>query len=339
MQSSNPLVSVILPVYNGELYLGDSIQSILDQTYVNFELLILSSPNTNQASLDVIDKFNDPRIRHIRRSPEQNNLPKALNMGIDKSRGIYVARMDADDMSLPQRLQKEVEFMEKDKDVSIAGSWAKAFGLKSNYIKHPTDPEEIRVNLLFQSSLVHPTVIFRKEMLDQYHLRYDPELNYCEDIDFWIRASKYLKIANIPEVLLLYRTHNDQASRRKLEEQDRIRKELRKTLLSRLQIIPTEEELELYKKLCIYEGAGSNETLDKISQWLEKLDAANDRTHQYDAKILKKVLGGRWFIICYASRDTLKKQAWEIFWSRRPSTWFKKDLRNIFRLLKFYIKS
>jgi len=127
MNKESPFVSVILPIYNSEEYLKDSIGSILNQTYKNIELLLLISARTNRESLDVINSFTDARIRRIYRTPEEN-LPIALNRGIRESKGKYIARMDADDISMSNRLEEQVNFMERHQDVGVVGSWVKTIG-------------------------------------------------------------------------------------------------------------------------------------------------------------------------------------------------------------------
>lgn len=339
MATNRPLVSVVLPFYNGEQYLSEAIQSILDQTYENFELLIVSSPNTNQASLDIVKSFSDKRIRHLAGSTEQNNLPKQLNLGLDQSRGVYIARMDADDISLRNRLEEEVCFMEKNLDIGIVGSWARSFGMKTNTIKHPSDPEEIRANLLFQSSLVHPTVMMRRDKLNEYSLRYNPELRYCEDIDFWARAAGYLKISNIKKILLLYRTHEEQGSRQDIEEQLAIKDNVRRRQLAALNIYPNVEEIKIHRAVCASQGAGTLDELQDIACWIYKISMGNSVMSIYNQIKLDNVLGERWFISCYSSAKTLRRLSWKCFWSHSLSKFLKPRPRNMIRVAKFFITS
>src|SRR5437870_2747896 len=139
--SNSPLVSVILPVHNGEQYVREAVQSILDQTYKNFELLVLISAQSNEESIKILNSFRDERIKLIYRKPEEN-LPLALNRGIKESTGKYIARMDADDISLPNRLKGQVRFMEKNEDIGIVGSRVESFGMGKNFVsKNFTDHE------------------------------------------------------------------------------------------------------------------------------------------------------------------------------------------------------
>ncbi len=339
MENTKPLVSVLLGVYNGETYLSQAIQSVLDQTYKNFELVVLSDAHTSEESLRIINQFSDLRIRHIRLPASVNTLASSLNVGIDESKGKYIARMDVDDISLPKRLEREVAYMEKNLGISICGAWAKTFGLTESVIKHPTHPEEIKANLLFQASLVHPTVIMRKETLDKYNLRYNPAMKYCEDLDMWLRASRYVKIANIAEVLLLYRSHATQGHRQAEETQRGIKTGLRETQLSFLGIRPSLREMEIHSKLSAYQSEKTEAFQIEASEWLQKIAEVNSVAHEYDPSALKTVLGKKWFAVCFISAKKLGLAGWKIFWASPLSRYFEKDAGNILRLTRFFFLS
>lgn len=334
----SPLVSVILPIHNNELYIGDAIQSILDQTYQNFELLVLISNTTNKESLDIISSFSDSRIRNIYRTSDEN-LPKALNRGIRESKGKYIARMDADDVSLPNRFERQVAFMENNPDITILGSWAKTFGAKDSVIKHPTRPEEIKVNLLFQTSIVHPTVMMRKQSMEENDLKYNPEYWCSEDIDLWARSVEKVKLENIPEILLRYRTHPLQATLVSKEKISEIRNEVRIRQLSHLGIIPNSRELYIYNMMIEFKNKEGQGFLDEAGEWLKKIAEANLKTKIYNQKTLEETLGEKWFITCYISASGIGLTSWNKFWKHQASRWFKKNVRNIGRLTKFLSKS
>ena len=338
MNKNNPLVSVILPVYNNEQYLVEAIQSILNQTHSNFEFFILSSANTNLESLAIIDSFHDKRIKHVRRAPDEN-LPKALNHGIEMSRGVYIARMDADDIALPLRFEQQVKFMESHPDISIAGTWAKTFGARDECIKQATEPDEIKVSLLFQTSIVHPTVIFRKSDIDKYHLRYNPDFSYSEDAEMWARCVKQVKIANIPEVLLLYRVHPEQATYVGKEKHSALREEVKKEQLISLGIMPTREELALHMMICAFEVSDLAGFLDKAERWLLRIINSNKKVNFYDQKILEKVIGYRWYALSLVVSKKFGFTVWKKFWKSSLSSFFPKTPGNIFRLCKAYIKT
>lgn len=205
-----PVISVAMPVYNGGLHLAEALDSILAQTYTNFEFIIIDDGSTD-SSLKVLMEYQkkDARIRLISR--ENRNLATTLNDIIDLSRGKWIARMDQDDIALPHRFEAQLEWLEKT-NADIAGSWVKRFGTSDKRIVMlPQTDEAIKVDLLFRSPFAHPSVMMRSEFVKK--LRYDKSWEKAEDYDLWTRASEAGWImTNVPEVLLLYRVHATQIS-------------------------------------------------------------------------------------------------------------------------------
>ena len=155
---------------------------------------------------------------------QQNlGLTKSLNVGLSAAKGKYIARMDSDDISLPERFQRQVEFMEENYDVIVSGTWFEKFGTEQCIRKPRIDDFEMyRCQLLFSNSpitLCHPSVMMRKSMLDEYHIRYDETIKKSQDYAMWVECSKHGRIAIFEEVLLRYRTHVDQISVSKRNEQ------------------------------------------------------------------------------------------------------------------------
>ena len=201
-----PLLSVILPVYNGGQYLHAAISSILMQTYSDFEVIVINDGSLDDSGLTV-HSFNDSRIRYI----EQTNqgLAATLNRGIDLAHGVYVARQDQDDISQPDRLAKQVAYMQAHPECGLLGTWAQIMEiekLSDRFHRHPTDPGELRYHLLFNNPFVHSSVMLRKSVLDQIGgYSTDPERQPPEDYELWSRISRVAEVSNIPESLLIYR--------------------------------------------------------------------------------------------------------------------------------------
>lgn len=201
-----PKISVIMPVYNTEeSYLREAIESILNQTFADFEFIIINDGSTNNAQ-DVILSYKDSRINYV--VNEKNlGLIKTLNKGFDLAKGEYIARMDSDDISLPKRFEKQVDFMDKNPNVHVAGSWYEWFP-KCKVQKPPTNDKDIKECLLVQSnSLAHPTVMLRKSVIDKLEARYDENYAYVEDYALWLSLVDKVDFANIDEILLKYRIH------------------------------------------------------------------------------------------------------------------------------------
>lgn len=202
-----PLVTVLLPVYNAERHLAESVQSILDQTFSDFELLIVDDGSTDK-SAEIIHLFTDKRIRYIKN--EQNlKLIKTLNRGLQEARGEFIARMDSDDISFPQRLERQLQFFQRRPDVDVAGTFAIRIddkGLHGALIKRPVG-DELQKTVWWPTPLLHPTVMMRRQVVDR-GFTYDESCLHCEDYDLWIRLSKAgLKIENLPAPMLYYRVH------------------------------------------------------------------------------------------------------------------------------------
>lgn len=205
-----PFISVLMPIYNGEKYLKESIDSILGQTYENFELLLINDAS-NDASENIILSYLDSRMVYIKN--EQNlGLIKTLNKGLDLAKGEFIARMDQDDIALPKRFEKQIDIFHKNQEIGVCGTWFTSFGegIKEKTLQHPVDSESIKINLLGRSSLGHPTVMLRKSAME--NLRYDENYQSAEDYEFWVSLSRVTRLHNIPESLLKYRVHQTNIS-------------------------------------------------------------------------------------------------------------------------------
>lgn len=213
----NPLVSVIMCAYNTKSeYLEESIKSILTQTYNNIELIIIDDFSDVPVN---VDSYNDKRIIVLRNN---RNLGAGMsrNKAISASKGKYIIIMDSDDISLPNRIETQVKFMEEHLDTGIAGSWFKFFGEKNHIVKTCLlTMDEYRCHLLFNNSptLLNSSTIIRKDLLTKNKLRFG-DMRYAEDYMLWVKAAAISQIDIIPEVLVLYRCHNAQLSNKKKDE-------------------------------------------------------------------------------------------------------------------------
>lgn len=211
--NSTPFVSVVMSVYNGGEFLKDAIDSILGQSYKNFEFIIINDGSTDN-SAEILRLYNDERIR-ILNNEKNEGLIYSLNRGLLESIGKYVVRMDADDVSLPNRIEKQVDFMERELDIGICGSYIELFGdkIKRRVQKFPSNANVNEAFLLFSTCLAHPSVIIRKSIIDKYDLYYDTKYLHVEDYALWSHAVKFTKISNIQEVLLKYRILDSSVTR------------------------------------------------------------------------------------------------------------------------------
>ena len=199
-------VSVIIPVYNAQSYIEDCIKSIISQTYSNLEIFVIDDASTDN-SIKVIESFNDDRISIIR-NPCNLGLAASVNKAISQSVGTFIARMDADDIALPSRIQKQVEFLEDNPTISIVGSAMKSFGYEKFTHHFPLMHDDCKAQLLFNVCFGHPTVVFRREVFNGGNAWYDETLQqYSEEYELWCRLVDQCRFANLPDILLYYRTY------------------------------------------------------------------------------------------------------------------------------------
>lgn len=215
MKYDSILVTVITCVYNTPLdYLKEAVRSILGQTHQNFEYFIVDDCSENDLFRDAL--FDDSRITIIRL--KENSGPSvARNVAIDRAKGKYIAIMDSDDVSLPDRFEKQIAFMENNPDVVACGTWFTFFGDKTHDVKRLIDDNEYyQCCLLFGNNptLLNPSVMFRRATLETYQIRFDPRLRKAEDYKVWVQLSQIGKCTNLHEILFRYRVHNSQTSQK-----------------------------------------------------------------------------------------------------------------------------
>jgi glycosyltransferase involved in cell wall biosynthesis len=199
-------VSVILPVYNGARYIAESVTSVLNQTFTDFELIIINDGSSDNTS-EILKTFTDSRIVLIQR--ENRGLIDTLNEGLAFAHGEYVARMDADDVMLPERLAKQVAYLDDHPRVAVLGGWAEVInesGEKIGFYDYPpTDYHKLRTYILKSNPFIHSTVMFRREVI----LRAGGYRQYrhIEDYELWTRVVFKYQGTNLPEPLIKYRVH------------------------------------------------------------------------------------------------------------------------------------
>ncbi len=216
-----PKVSLILAVHNGEPKLKDSIDSLLQQTFMDFELVIVDDASTDATS-EILREYavRDSRIQIV--TNEQNlGLTKSLNKGIVASRGTYIARMDAGDTSEPTRFAQQVAFLDAYPDYGLVGAWAYLINDASQRIgtmKYPTDDDSLKKMLIKHNGIVHSSVMMRRSLLDTAGV-YNETWKYAQDYELFLRLSQYTKIANIADYLVSYRMTAVSITSKKNKEQ------------------------------------------------------------------------------------------------------------------------
>ena len=299
-------VSVVMPVYNCVAYIKESVASILTQTFTDFEFFIIDDHSTD-GTYEYLQTLTDARIQLIRK-PQNSGYTVSLNMGLDLAKGEYIARMDGDDIALPERFAKQVIFMDNNLDVVVCGSSYQLMGTDT-IISMPVSFEATKVEALMNVPVAHPTVFIRRNVLIQHQLRYNPIYEPTEDYDLWTRILEIGKIENLPGSLLLYRKHSQQESitkyNRLIEVSNQIRKEQLNKILSfqdkcydilfSVNVL-TRQSIQIDKK-----------SLKKIIELLTDIHAINLINKNYNGKLLYNFLRSIWlFYIAQFSKSQLK---------------------------------
>ena len=212
--------------------------------------------------------------------------------------------MDSDDISLPQRLAKQVAFMDSHQECGVCGSWLLTIGRREGQIvKYPSDCETIRCSMFFKNKgVANPAAIIRKSFFDRLKIRYDPGLKCFSDYDFWARCLHDTQFANVNEVLLNYRLHETNTDRRIPDaEQLKTLTKIRCTLLAQLGIYPADREIQLHNALCSMSFSPDRDFMVSAAHWLLKIKAANDTFSLYVNPLFSRMLGELWFGVCTRS--------------------------------------
>jgi glycosyltransferase involved in cell wall biosynthesis len=293
-----PVVTVLMPVHNAAAYLADALNSILRQTFREFELLVIADGSTD-ATPSILKSCTDPRLNVIE-NDSNLGLVDSLNRGLDLARGEYVARMDADDIALPKRLARQVQFLRATPRVGLCGTWFRNIdGARSADVCPPTRADDMAARLFYESPLGHPTVMFRRALFAEHGLRYSYDFPHAEDYELWTRVARFTELANLPEVLLQYRRHDEQISTMKKAKQEET---VRKILLHQLEVIhPNATGPERATHVAIVTNQISNTsgcTVDYVESWLTGLVQRNKALGVFPSEAFSRALSILWWRYC-----------------------------------------
>lgn len=293
-------ISIVMPVYNGEKYIKESIDSILGQTLKDFEFIIINDCSTDKTE-EIINNYNDKRILLV--NNESNlGIANTLNKGINIAKGKYIARMDADDICNFDRLEKQYKFMENNIDIGMCGSHVEVFDEKSSRIhKCPIEHDEIHVLQMFNSPFAHPSVMIRRDVIEKNRLKYNSYYEGMEDYELWINMSKFTKFANINEPLLRYRQHQKQVTKKISEEQMKKSKMIRKKILMELSNDFRDIEIDTFYDYCTNDIFKHENRILDMFEIFEKIIRSNLKSNIYNHKILKQVISHNiyWSLLKY----------------------------------------
>lgn len=285
--SAIPTVSVVIPVYNSADTLAEAMESILAQTYRNFELLILDDGSTD-SSADIASSLaaRDGRIRLIRQSNQGKSA--AATRALHDAAGEFVAIMHSDDIALPQRIEKQLAFMRARPEIDLCGTGFEMFGAISTIIHVESDPDLIRAMFLFSNMLAHSSVMMRRAVAQI--VQYDPTYTFAEDYELWTRLSLRYRISNVNEILLRYRvtTHHTSDNYNKNIVADARRAQ--HAYLRMCGFAPDERQLAAHDGLAWRQLIPDAEHLNDAAEWLTTIWQHNQKTKQFKPEALKKAM-------------------------------------------------
>ena len=306
----NPRVSVLMPVYNGERYVREALDSILQQSFSGFEFIIINDGSTDH-SAKIVQSYDDPRIRYFEN--EQNiGLTRSLNRGLSLARAPYVARMDADDVSLPQRLARQIDFLDTHPKVGVVGSAVqfidergKAYRMWRSLSAH----EALRWCLCLYDPIMHPTVMMRRDVVGQVG-GYNPDMVTAEDYDLWRRSSEVTHLSNLQDVLLYLRKHEASVTSNLLPEHWQNRVKISQMMLSEYlnEDVPIGIVQHIWSQNC--GTVGDVRQAASLVRKLYEAGMANEALPVVEKRVIRKYVARR--LLGLAHRRTNDGRAWDV---------------------------
>lgn len=348
---SKKLVTVFIPMYNAEKYIKYSLESILNQTYKNIEILIIDDGSTDN-SVSIVKQYNDKRIRLIKNGVNKG-LPYTRNRALKEAKGKFFALMDADDISMKNRIEKEVDFLEQNKDIDVVSSQIqyfpqskiKIFIKKLRFIfLNDIDAEHVKVKLLFGNPVANPSSMVRMESIKRMSIKYNDKFFVAQDYEFWSNISKYGKIYIMKSILLKYRSGHmnitKTSSINRKEERMNMISNIKNNLLDFYKFDLNNEEKILFNKffgeerLCKIQ----EEEINLLHNLSKKIILNNDYNNLLNQKILEMELNNHIFNVIKFSYLKLenKIKIYKKLVVRKSKTKYYRDIIEI--LLRNYIK-
>lgn len=283
-----PKVTVVLPVYNGERYLREAIDSVLAQTYRDFELWVVNDGSTDSTA-DIVDSYLDPRVRRID-NPHNMGLVATLNRTFAMVESPFIARMDDDDLWHEKKLELQIALLESRPDIGVCGTSIHKFGDINSTFVFPEESDALKVGLLFYCMMSHPSVVYRRNMLEETGLTYQQDYFPTEDYKMWIDVLKHSKIYNLQQPLVEYRQHESQICRKRKEEQTKLERKLREEQLRLIYPNPFQNELDFHLDRFTTLRPVSDMEVKQFLWWEKKLCEENKRHGYVNPRVMRSEL-------------------------------------------------
>jgi glycosyltransferase involved in cell wall biosynthesis len=297
-----PLISVIVPAFNVERYLADALESVLQQTYPNLEVIVVDDASTDR-SRDIAERFRltDSRVRVFDHA-ENRGLAAARNTGIENAKGAYLALLDGDDVAGPTRLSHQMDAMLRDSALGMVGSHVAIIDEAGRFTgriwRRPTDPDRAGIGLIFRNTF-SAVVLMRREAV--------PEGGYrrpmAEDYDFNVRLAAKWKVVNVDEALTFVRVRQSGLTATRPQLMVSCIRDVMGDQLAAIGVNASPREIDLNLHVGDRGMRASRKLLDDIDAWLGRLTVANQRCHRFDGRAFAEILGEEWFEVCLAATE------------------------------------
>lgn len=291
------MVSVVLPAYNAGPYIAEAINSILNQTFTDFELIVVNDCSTDTTEQEIL-AIADSRIQYIKNA-QNSGLIYNLNLSFSLAKGKYIVRMDADDISLPTRIAEQVGFMEANTKVGICGTWFESFGTQNTIAQYETENDAIKLRMLYQCHFCHPTVILRKSIIAENNLTYDRAFIHAEDYELWGRMAFMTGFANIGQVLLKYRIHGENVSQKHSDVQGENSGKVIQAIFKRLGIDVTLEAVAIWVRACYADFSLTANEIRTLENLMDFIVQENKRVKYVSQPALEDFISQKWYNLCY----------------------------------------
>ncbi len=294
---NRPLISVIMSVYNGADYLNEAVGSILAQTVEDFEFIIIDDCSTD-SSAGILETYDDSRIKIVR-NDRNIGLTRSLNIGLKLAEGRYIARMDADDIAFKERFAKQIEFLKRNPEVALCGTWAEIFGIygSDKIFDYPSEDEYIRGEMPFINPFVHSTIMIDRDCIDE-KVEYDESYVTAQDYELWARLGQKYKTGKVEEILLKYRFHKKQITLDRTGEQIEAADAVRKRELNRIGVSFDDKEFYIHRQISSEQYTDSLDFVEDAGKWLIRLIRENETSGCLKKDIFMEIVAGRWYRIC-----------------------------------------
>jgi len=307
-----PKVSVVMATYKAENTLGEAIESVLYQTFSDFEFIIIDD-NSLDSTSEILTKYSnqDSRIKVFRNS-SNIGLTRSLNRGLAEAKGSYIARMDSDDICMKNRFDEQVTYLENNKKIGVCGTYVEIFGEKTGVRKHSDNSEELKVRTLFSSQFCHPSTMIRKEILLENGIEYNVSFLVAQDYELWARLIPICDFGTVPKQLLRYRVHDQQISSEKKLLQWQAREKVIKWIWRCIGLPLLDQDIQLHNDLSFFNWNKEPVFIEKTGKYFEALIKANNHSKFFPVHSFQNFLIEYWWQLCSGSAN-YGKEVFKIF--------------------------